>query len=147
MQQNTTHLKSDKVAPQTTCNNKLFHLFKLNRLYKNMREQWYFVLVDCCLGELRDQVKLSSFVVSFCKQLKKKLLLTFDNIKSCRVKFWPFAQLWQSISSFCVNPSVLNCCYCCFSGMFFVLPCIDSYQKVDLRVVSFDVPPQEVPVV
>jgi len=28
--------------------------------------------------------------------------------------------------------------------MFFILPCIDSYQKVDLRVVSFDVPPQEV---
>ncbi|XP_015766061.1 PREDICTED: band 7 protein AGAP004871-like [Acropora digitifera] len=29
-------------------------------------------------------------------------------------------------------------------GMFFIYPCIDSYQKVDLRVVSFDVPPQEV---
>ena len=31
-----------------------------------------------------------------------------------------------------------------FSGLFFILPCIDSYQKVDLRTVSFDVPPQEV---
>ncbi len=29
-------------------------------------------------------------------------------------------------------------------GIFFVIPCIDSYQKVDLRTVSFDVPPQEV---
>ncbi|EEB17854.1 Mechanosensory protein, putative [Pediculus humanus corporis] len=29
-------------------------------------------------------------------------------------------------------------------GIFFVLPCIDSYSKVDLRTVSFDVPPQEV---
>ncbi|XP_048587084.1 stomatin [Nematostella vectensis] len=29
-------------------------------------------------------------------------------------------------------------------GMFFILPCIDSYQKVDLRTVSFDVPPQEI---
>lgn len=28
--------------------------------------------------------------------------------------------------------------------MFFVLPCIDNYCKVDLRTVSFDVPPQEV---
>ena len=28
--------------------------------------------------------------------------------------------------------------------MFLILPCIDSYQKVDLRTVSFDVPPQEV---
>ncbi|XP_064616331.1 mechanosensory protein 2-like isoform X2 [Liolophura sinensis] len=29
-------------------------------------------------------------------------------------------------------------------GLFFIIPCIDSYTKVDLRTVSFDVPPQEV---
>lgn len=29
-------------------------------------------------------------------------------------------------------------------GIFFVLPCVDTYCKVDLRTVSFDVPPQEV---
>jgi regulator of protease activity HflC (stomatin/prohibitin superfamily) len=29
-------------------------------------------------------------------------------------------------------------------GIFFILPCIDTYKKVDLRTVSFDVPPQEV---
>ena len=29
-------------------------------------------------------------------------------------------------------------------GMFFIVPCIDSYTKVDLRTVTFDVPPQEV---
>ncbi|XP_017482891.1 PREDICTED: band 7 protein AGAP004871-like [Rhagoletis zephyria] len=29
-------------------------------------------------------------------------------------------------------------------GVFFVLPCVDDYCKVDLRTVSFDVPPQEV---
>ncbi|VDD95434.1 unnamed protein product [Enterobius vermicularis] len=29
-------------------------------------------------------------------------------------------------------------------GIFFIIPCIDSYRKVDLRVVSFDVPPQEI---
>ncbi|CEF69434.1 Band 7 protein family and Stomatin family-containing protein [Strongyloides ratti] len=29
-------------------------------------------------------------------------------------------------------------------GLFIVIPCIDSYKKVDLRVVSFDVPPQEI---
>jgi erythrocyte band 7 integral membrane protein len=29
-------------------------------------------------------------------------------------------------------------------GIFFVVPCIDQYIKVDLRTVSFDVPPQEV---
>jgi len=29
-------------------------------------------------------------------------------------------------------------------GIFFVLPCIDNYIKIDLRVISFDVPPQEI---
>jgi len=29
-------------------------------------------------------------------------------------------------------------------GIFFILPCIDTYAKVDLRTVSFDVPPQEI---
>uniref|UniRef100_A0A1I7SF81 PHB domain-containing protein n=1 Tax=Bursaphelenchus xylophilus TaxID=6326 RepID=A0A1I7SF81_BURXY len=29
-------------------------------------------------------------------------------------------------------------------GIFFIVPCIDTYRKVDLRVLSFEVPPQEV---
>ncbi|XP_053381225.1 band 7 protein AGAP004871-like [Mercenaria mercenaria] len=29
-------------------------------------------------------------------------------------------------------------------GIFFIIPCIESYTKIDLRTVSFDVPPQEV---
>ncbi|VDO95490.1 unnamed protein product [Soboliphyme baturini] len=29
-------------------------------------------------------------------------------------------------------------------GLFFIIPCIDNYQKIDLRTVSFDVPPQEI---
>ena len=29
-------------------------------------------------------------------------------------------------------------------GIFFILPCIDNYMKVDLRVISFNVPPQEI---
>ncbi len=29
-------------------------------------------------------------------------------------------------------------------GMFFIVPCIDSYTKIDLRTVTFDVPPQEI---
>ncbi|KRX65121.1 Mechanosensory protein 2 [Trichinella sp. T9] len=29
-------------------------------------------------------------------------------------------------------------------GIFFINPCTDTYRKVDLRVVSFDVPPQEI---
>lgn len=33
---------------------------------------------------------------------------------------------------------------CVGPGIFFVLPCIDDYCKVDMRTVSFDVPPQEI---
>lgn len=29
-------------------------------------------------------------------------------------------------------------------GLFFIIPCTDTYSKVDLRTVSFDVPPQEI---
>jgi len=29
-------------------------------------------------------------------------------------------------------------------GLFFIIPCIDNFIKVDLRTVSFDVPPQEI---
>ncbi|XP_011661392.1 band 7 protein AGAP004871-like [Strongylocentrotus purpuratus] len=29
-------------------------------------------------------------------------------------------------------------------GLFFILPCIEDYTKVDLRTISFDVPPQEI---
>ena len=28
-------------------------------------------------------------------------------------------------------------------GLFFVLPCIDEMQAIDLRTLTFDVPPQE----
>ncbi|KAF2362420.1 Band 7 domain [Trinorchestia longiramus] len=31
-----------------------------------------------------------------------------------------------------------------FSGIFFTLPCIESYKLIDIRTVTFDVPPQEV---
>ena len=29
-------------------------------------------------------------------------------------------------------------------GIFFILPCIETYQKVDLRTITLGVPPQEV---
>ncbi len=32
-------------------------------------------------------------------------------------------------------------------GIFTVIPCIDTYRCVDLRTVSFDVPPQEVRII
>ena len=29
-------------------------------------------------------------------------------------------------------------------GLFFILPCVDNHINVDLRTISFDVPPQEI---
>uniref|UniRef100_A0A914VYW5 Band 7 domain-containing protein n=1 Tax=Plectus sambesii TaxID=2011161 RepID=A0A914VYW5_9BILA len=29
-------------------------------------------------------------------------------------------------------------------GLFFIIPCIDTYRKIDLRTITFDVPPQEI---
>ncbi|XP_076001992.1 stomatin (EPB72)-like 3a [Genypterus blacodes] len=29
-------------------------------------------------------------------------------------------------------------------GLFFVLPCTDTFRKIDLRTISFDIPPQEI---
>ena len=29
-------------------------------------------------------------------------------------------------------------------GVFFIIPCLDVYQKIDLRTATYDVPPQEV---
>ena len=29
-------------------------------------------------------------------------------------------------------------------GVFFIIPCVDNYEKIDLRVRNFNVPPQEV---
>ena len=29
-------------------------------------------------------------------------------------------------------------------GVFFVIPCLDVYQKIDMRTATYDVPPQEV---
>ena len=29
-------------------------------------------------------------------------------------------------------------------GIFFIIPCVDNFRCVDMRTVSFDVPPQEV---
>ena len=35
-------------------------------------------------------------------------------------------------------------CFVWFAGMFFIIPCMDTLVKTDLRTISFDVPPQEV---
>ena len=42
---------------------------------------------------------------------------------------------------------IRSLCYmyaCVCAGLFFIFPCLDSVRKIDLRTISFDIPPQEV---
>ena len=32
-------------------------------------------------------------------------------------------------------------------GVFFIIPCVDVYQKIDMRTQTYDVPPQEVAII
>ena len=45
-----------------------------------------------------------------------------------------------------INPSLIfqPKHYALIIGLFIVLPCIESYKKVDLRTITLGVPPQEV---
>ena len=29
-------------------------------------------------------------------------------------------------------------------GVFFIIPCVDTYEKIDMRSMTFEIPPQEV---
>ena len=29
-------------------------------------------------------------------------------------------------------------------GVFFIIPCVDIYQKIDMRTATYEIPPQEV---
>ena len=29
-------------------------------------------------------------------------------------------------------------------GLFFIIPCVDIYQKIDMRTAKYEIPPQEV---
>ena len=32
-------------------------------------------------------------------------------------------------------------------GVFFIIPCVDTYEKIDMRSTTFEIPPQEVRIV
>ena len=36
------------------------------------------------------------------------------------------------------------CMYFAIQGVIIIFPCLDTWHRVDMRTVSFDVPPQEV---
>ena len=65
-----------------------------------------------------------------------RIRMPYNNVSTTTKKYC------MSCSNFCTN------CFLTFFfytlGIFFVLPCIETYQKVDLRTITLDVPPQEV---
>ena len=32
-------------------------------------------------------------------------------------------------------------------GVFFIIPCVDIYEKIDLRTATYEIPPQEVKII
>lgn len=54
--------------------------------------------------------------------------LSVDQIDSPRTEWWSLTDLMRVSAA----------------GLFFILPCTDSFIKVDMRTISFDIPPQEV---
>ena len=57
-----------------------------------------------------------------------------------RGAFWQ----WFHVNLDVVVLNLMSLTYLSLLGIFFVLPCIESYQKVDLRTITLGVPPQEV---
>ena len=53
-----------------------------------------------------------------------------------------FNQKWLGTPDLYYVP--VNYYFVLFAGLFFIYPCMDRYIKIDMRTVSFDVPPQEV---
>lgn len=64
----------------------------------------------------------------------------FNNCTEKRQRAWWLCRIKNSrFYTF----SFLLCLYS-VSGIFFILPCIDAYARVDLRTRTYDIPPQEV---
>ena len=84
----------------------------------------------------RCQGSRSPFFFRFCKKISKILIPEVPKkLSSKTLKILEFCKL---------NCKILERFDCKIAGIFFVLPCIESYQKVDLRTITMGVPPQEV---
>lgn len=93
------------------------------RLFRSMSVRSYSDWAVLQTGSLKDQVDTPSNKRFFCG--------------GGGGLFWTETMLWgNSWNNFQI--------FCMSTGIFFILPCTDSFVKVDLRTVSFDIPPQEV---
>ena len=133
-----------------------------------LRSIIYFTVVISCRQLLKNSktTKKLKFPAMFPVILPNDVICHVTKIvgAKCWIDPWNLgAHQWVQVLSSEVNPkrgsihgcaarlnaplvvvSNVNFLYELFAGIFFILPCIESYTKVDLRTVSFDVPPQEV---
>ena len=94
----------------------------------------------------------SLFCVVKCLQALLCLQVSLDVIQNLKIlslfrgQFWDL--FWHGFRKLCDTNEFrlgrLRAGGAKGPGLFFIMPCIDTYKKVDLRTVSFDVPPQEV---
>ena len=82
------------------------------------------------------------FVMSYCPMAP----VSVSSLLPALLHTFPFMSIWDVLQVTMCSRIVRGdaSVYILLAGIFFVLPCIESYTKVDLRTVSFDVPPQEV---
>ena len=50
----------------------------------------------------------------------------------------------MTITTTIIMTALLGYLLCIMMQVFFIIPCIDIYEKIDLRTQTYDVPPQEV---
>ena len=50
----------------------------------------------------------------------------------------------MAITTTIIMTALLGYLLCIMMQVFFIIPCIDIYEKIDLRTQTYDVPPQEV---
>ena len=122
----TTRLcKNIKIFTRWCKNIKIFTRWCKNieiftRWCKNTKEPWY-----------------SDSVVSYLEEQRALVgVLYKDNFPGSFSSFHIFTKGQQWSHTTRMSRSI--------SGIFFVLPCIEAYQKVDLRTITLGVPPQEV---
>ena len=80
---------------------------------------------------------------SLCVSVKVSIgrAFTFSPIKHSHIEFIQVVQEYERAVVFRLGR--LRSGGAKGPGLFFIMPCVDTYKKVDLRTVSFDVPPQE----
>ena len=95
----------------------------------------------CCLQQAENNWRAFTYV--YCIWTKKGCIIVFGQDftnMAIVLKLQP-SQQQQLAHRESHGPSFF---FLLHIGLFFVLPCIENYQKVDLRTITLDVPPQEV---